>query len=111
MTKDKYLLVTKYPVTKYKCGLKAGDRVCLKKDLIVKDHRNRPTGDIHRKGEVWTVLRGSKEGRIDVWFRQPDGKPHTWDDTPKSIEEWFEVVKKEKRVRTTRKFTVRFRRK
>jgi hypothetical protein len=99
MTKDKFILVTEYPATKYKCGLKAGDEVRLKKDLVVRDHRNRPTGEVHGKGEVWTVLRGSKDGRIDIWFRQPDGKSHTWDDDSVSIEEWFEVVKKEKKVR------------
>ena len=92
MTKDKYILVTEYPISEYKCGLKVGDRVRLKKDLIVRDHRNRPTGDVHRKGEVWTVLKGSKEGRIDVWFRQPDGKSHTWDDDAASINEWFEMI-------------------
>ena len=101
MTKDKFILVTGYPVTEYKCGLKAGDQVRLKKDLVIRDHRNRPTGIVHRKGEVWTVLRGSNVGRIDVWFRQPDGDSHTWDDNTASIEEWFEVMKKKKRVRTT----------
>jgi hypothetical protein len=106
MTKDKYILVTEYPVTEYKCGLKSGDQVRLKKDLIVRDHRNRPTGDVHRKGEVWTVLRGSKEGRIDVWLRQPDGKSQTWDDDAVSIDEWFERMAKEKKVRT-RKSTIR----
>ncbi len=100
MTKDKYILVTEYPITEYKCGLKAGDRVRLKKDLIVRDHRNRPTGDVHPKGEIWTVLRGSKEGRVDVWFRQADGKPHTWDDDSVSIDEWFERLGDTKKVRS-----------
>ena len=101
MTTDKYILVTEYPITKYKCGLRAGDRVCLKKDLICRDHRNRPTGEIFRKGEVWTVLRGSNQGTIVVWLRQPDGESHTWSDDRKSIDEWFEVMKKRKVVRST----------
>jgi hypothetical protein len=74
-----------------------------------RDHRDRLTGDVHRKGEVWTVLKGSKEGRIDVWFRQPDGKSHTWDDDAASIDEWFERLEDRKNVRT-RKSTVRLRR-
>lgn len=99
MTKDKFIFVSDFPITKYKCGLKAGERVRLKKDLIV-TCRNRPTGDVHRKGEVWSVLRGSKEGRIDVWFRQPDGQSHTWDDDAASIGEWFELIDESKKVRT-----------
>jgi hypothetical protein len=104
MTKDKLILVTEYPVTEYKCGLKAGDQVRLKKDLVVRDHRNRSTGQVHRKDEVWTVLQGSDVGRIDVWFRQPDGKSCTWGDDAASIDEWFERLTREKRVRS-RKFT------
>ena len=96
MSQDKYILVTDYPVARYKCGLTVGDRVRLKKDLVVRDHRNRPTAKIHRKGEIWIVLRGSNVGRIDVWFRQPDGTSHTWDDNLESINEWFEVLKGKK---------------
>ena len=96
MATGKYVLVTEYPVVEYKCGLKAGDMVRLKKDLIVRDHRNRPTGKINRKGEVWTVQRGANEGRIDVWLKQPDGEMHTWDDDNVSIDEWFERIDADK---------------
>ena len=91
--KDKYKLVTEYKVTAYRCGLKAGDRVRLKKDIEIKNHDDLPTGKKFKKGDVWTVIPGSKEGRIDVWFRQSDGQPHTWDDDSQSITEWFEVLK------------------
>ncbi len=92
-TGDKFILVAEYSVTKYKCGLKAGDRVRLKKDLVVRDYKNRPTGEVHPKGEIWTVLRGSiVKGEVDVWFRQADGEVHSWDDNRESIAEWFELI-------------------
>ena len=28
----------------------------LRKDLEITDHQNRPTGELHPPGEVWTVL-------------------------------------------------------
>ena len=108
MTKARWVVVTEYPVTEYKCGLKVGDQVRLKKDLIVRDHRNRPTGAVHRQGEVWTVLKGSVEGGNDVWFAEPNGKAHTWDDNSASIDEWFERMKGMKRFRI-RESTARIR--
>jgi hypothetical protein len=94
MSKNKLKLVTKMPVSKYKCGLKAGDFVRLKKDVVVRNHKNRPTGKIHHAGEIWDVVKGSKEKPIVVWLRQPDGKLHTWDDN-NSIFDWFELVKQD----------------
>ena len=91
MSKKKFTLVTSYPIKKYKCGLKSGDRVILKKDLIIRDQRNRPTGFVHKAGEIWTVLPGSKQPPIDVWFRRPDGERHTWTDEPE-IFDWFDKV-------------------
>ena len=79
----------------YKCGLRAGDRVRLKKDLLIKDHRNRPTGIVIPKGEIWTVLMGSDVGEIVVWFRQANMEPHTWPDDRTSIDEWFDILKDE----------------
>jgi hypothetical protein len=58
-TGDKFILVDEYPVTRYKCGLKAGDQVRLKKDLVGFDHKYRPTGKVDPKGQIWTVLKGS----------------------------------------------------
>ena len=94
MKKDKFVLVTEHPVKKYKCGLQAGDLVRLRQDIIVRDHKGKPTGTIHSAGEVWKVLPGSKVGRIDVWFMQPDGGRHTWADERTAIDEWFEKVNK-----------------
>lgn len=91
--KPKYKLVTKYPITNYICGLKAGDRLRLKCDIVVRDYRGKLTGEVHRKGEIWSVLRGAKEKPVVVWLRQPDGKPHTWDDD-ESIFKTFELIRK-----------------
>jgi hypothetical protein len=80
MSKLTYKLVTDYPVTEYHCGARAGDRVRLRRDLIVRDHKDKPTGEVHHTGEIWTVLRGTAETPPVVWLRQPDGKSHTWSD-------------------------------
>jgi hypothetical protein len=92
MIKNKFKLITKMPVSKYKCGLKAGDFVRLKKDIVVRGKKNRPTGKIHHADEIWNVVKGSKEKPIAVWLQQPDGKLYTWDDDD-SIFDWFELVK------------------
>ncbi len=86
-----YKPVKDYPIEKYKCGLKAGDKIRLLRDILIKDHNDKPTGKIYRKGEVWTVLPGAKETPVVVWFRQADGELHTWDDD-KSIFETFQKI-------------------
>ena len=75
----------------YFCGLRPGDRVRLKKDLIVTDHNDQPTGEVHQLGEVWTVLEDACAGEHDLWLQQPDGSPHTWSDD-QSIFEYFERI-------------------
>ena len=87
MNKKKLRFVSKYPVKKYRCGLMLGDRVMLRKRVVVKDHLGKPTGKVWKKGEIWSVLQGTKGV---VWFRRPDGEVHTWDDD-QSV---YEVVKK-----------------
>jgi hypothetical protein len=75
----------------YQCGFRPGQRVRLLKDLVIRDHRGRPTGVVHREGEIWTVLPDCCTVRHDLWLQQPDGEPHTWDDDASALE-WFEVV-------------------
>jgi hypothetical protein len=82
-------IVTAYGVESYACGLRAGDRVELKKPLHVCDHTGKATGVAHAPGEVWTVLSGSEDDPGVVWFRQADGHRHTWDDDAAQIDEWF----------------------
>ena len=71
----------------YGCGLSAGDRLRLRRDLPIRDHKGRPTGVVHRAGEIWTVLTGDPLEPGIVWLRQPDGERHTWDET---VLDWFE---------------------
>jgi hypothetical protein len=80
------------PNQEYRCGLHPGDQVRLRKDLAICDHRQKPTGKVHRSGEVWLVLPGSCTINDDVWLKTPDGSPHTWDDDATKIFEWFEKL-------------------
>ncbi len=75
----------------YFCGLRPGDRVRLKKDLIITDQNDRPTGEVRKAGEVWTVIDDGCEAKHDLWLQQPDGSPHTWCDD-QSVWEYFERI-------------------
>ena len=79
-TEAKWKLVTDFAVNEYRCGLHSGDRVRLKSDIIVRDTRGKPTGTVHKKGEIWTVLHGSKDDPGVVRLLQADGRLHFWDD-------------------------------
>ena len=71
----------------YGCGVKAGDRVRLKKGFTVKG-----TNDVHAPGEVWRVLKGAAtHPRILVKLRRPDGRIHGWLDRP-DFWDSFEVI-------------------
>jgi hypothetical protein len=76
-------------ITHYKCGLVAGQRVRLKKDLVITTYDGVPTGTVQRAGEEWLVLTGITTDPV-LWFRQPDGERCTWDDDTASVDEWFE---------------------
>jgi hypothetical protein len=80
------------PHDPYLCGLKPGERVRLRKDLVVRYGRGskRPS-KVHTAGEIWKVLPGSCSVADDVWFETPDGEPHTWGDDA-TLYEWFERV-------------------
>lgn len=79
-------------ITEYECGLRAGQFVSLRKDLIIRDANGHPTGKIHQKGERWQVLPGVRTDPV-LWLLPPDGESCTWDDDAESVAEWFEVVK------------------
>jgi hypothetical protein len=102
MTHREWIFVSEFPLRKYQCGLKAGDRVRLKKDFTVRDYSGKPTGEIHPKGEVWKVIPGSKDGRIDIWFLRPDGERCALDDDQTLIGKWFERIEKVRKVRAAR---------
>jgi hypothetical protein len=78
-------------IYEYRSGLRVGQWVTLKKDLVVVDHDGTPNGNVYKTGEVWQVLAGVASDPV-VRFRQADGEVHTWDDDFDSIEEWFQVV-------------------
>jgi hypothetical protein len=88
-------LMNEHPITKYRCGLKAGDRVVLRKELVIRDDEDNPSGRIHPAGEAWVVLPGSKLFPAAVWFQKADGSRHTWNDD-EAVFEWVEVVGTEK---------------
>lgn len=52
-------LVTDTPITEYRCGAKAGERVRLKKEIVVLSKDGKPTGEVHRANEIWMVTTGS----------------------------------------------------
>jgi hypothetical protein len=85
--------VDQFEVEVYGCGLRAGDRVQLKRDLKVVDTSGSPTGQIHPRGELWTVLTGTAAEPGVLWLRQADGELHTWDDD-QTVFEVFERVER-----------------
>jgi len=94
MSKDRFKLVTEYPVTDYQCGARAGDRVRLRRDIAVHDHTGAATGEVHRAGEIWSVLPGAAEEPVVVWLRQADGETHTWSDDEDFLR-MFEILPRE----------------
>src|SRR2546425_7552730 len=71
----KWKFDSEFPISEYRCGLRAGQRVRLKHDITVLDHKGQPTGKVHREGEIGSLLRGSKEPPVVVWLPQTDGAP------------------------------------
>lgn len=78
-------------ILRYHCGLVAGQHVRLKKDLVVRDHRGKPTGEVYPAGEEWEVLAGISSDPV-LWFRQANGDRQTWDDDAAAVDEWFERI-------------------
>jgi hypothetical protein len=91
--KTKWKLVTRYPIKKYACGLVAGQKLRLRRDLAIKNPRGRAVGPPIKAGEIWEVIPGAAEPPFVVWLRRPDGERHTWDDS-KSIFDAFEILTK-----------------
>jgi hypothetical protein len=89
--KKQIKFVDKYPVVRYRCGLIAGEKLRLKKDIISRHATGKPTGKVLRSGGIWTVLKGATESPRVLWLRQPDGVTHTWSDDA-SVFEDFERI-------------------
>jgi hypothetical protein len=88
----KWKLIKSCLIQHYVCGLVAGQRVRLLKNIVVKDSDGRATGKVIKAGGIWEVAPGSDESPVAVWLRRADGERQTWDDDS-SIYEYFEVVK------------------
>jgi hypothetical protein len=88
---SKWKLVGHFPIEEYRCGARAGDQVRLIRELIITDHRRKPTGKVHAVGEVWVVVKGAAEEPRVLWLREPSGESHTWDDN-EEFWTWFERV-------------------
>lgn len=91
---DEYLPITDFSLREYRCGLKAGDRVRLIKDIELQDEHGAPTGEVHRAGEVWTVLTGSPRDPEALWMRQSNGEASVWDDDESAWQQ-FELVERQ----------------
>jgi len=89
--KSKWKLVTEFPISEYRCGARAGERVQLRRELIIRDGHKRPTGEVHAAGEIWTVVRGSAEEPRVLWLHEPNGTSHTWSDD-QEFWNWFERI-------------------
>ena len=86
--KKKWKLIGDYPVKKYQCGLVAGQKLRLRKDVVIQDTDGKRTGKVYRAGDIWTVIPGSAEPPLDVWLQRPDGGRHTWPDSPEIFEKF-----------------------
>jgi hypothetical protein len=92
MKNPEYKLPSRFTVMEYKCGLKAGDKVKLIRDLVITDDYGLPTGRVYPKDEVWTVQPGADGDPVVVWFCRADGKLHTWDDDESIFKTFMKVV-------------------
>lgn len=86
---DKYIPV-EHDLMEYPCGLKADEKDRLIKEIIVQDHRGRPTGEVHKENEIWTIASGASNEPDIIWLKEPNGDDHTWDQD--SIFEYFEKI-------------------
>ena len=77
--KPKWKLVDSFPITNYRCGARAGERVRLRRDLVI-TQGGKPTGKVYRAGGIWRVVRGAREEPRVLWLKRPDEETHTWHD-------------------------------
>lgn len=91
MSDSGWKFVDSYDVSVYRCGLRAGRRIALRRELVIHDHRGKPTGVGHPVGETYMVLQGCEADPGVVWLSQADGERCIWDDGAE-IFDWFEVV-------------------
>ena len=82
MTDAEYQRVvsSEHTLMRYPCGVAAGDRLRLRRALHLQNHLDSPVGAVIGTGSIWTVLAGLPAEPTVVWFEDPRGELHTWDD-------------------------------
>ena len=78
MSGDEYRPGKERTLAVYPGGLKAGDRLRLKRDLQIRDHEGRETGEVLSAGPLWTVVHGLPDEPEVLWLHEPEGDLHTW---------------------------------
>lgn len=79
-----------HTLLRYPCGAAAGDRLRLRRALVLQNHLGAPIGQVIGAGSIWRVLAGRPAEPDVVWFEDPRGELHTWDDA--SIWSDFEAL-------------------
>jgi hypothetical protein len=80
---DEYrsVLPSEHTLTEYRCGVRAGDRLRLKRDFPLLDHQGKHTRGTIPAGSIWLVLAGLPREPGVVWLQEPSGEFHTWDES------------------------------
>jgi 5-methylcytosine-specific restriction endonuclease McrA len=78
-----------FDVEKYRCGLRAADRLRLRRPLPRQDD----AGTTEQPGDMpWVVLAGSSQDPGTLWLRQPDGKLQSWPDDESIFEHFAKLA-------------------
>lgn len=77
---DLRLVSPAHTLLRYPCGAAAGDRLCLRRALHLETPLGKPIGQIIGPNSIWKVLAGRPDEPDVVWFEDPRGELHTWDD-------------------------------
>lgn len=82
MTESEYLRVvsSEHTLLRYPCGVTAGGLLRLRRPLRLESHLGSPIGQVIGTGSTWRVLAGRPSEPAVVWFEDPRGELHTWDD-------------------------------
>lgn len=80
MTEALRVVSAGHTLLRYPCGASAGERLRLRRPLRLENHLGLPVGQIIGAGSVWKVLAGLPSEPGVVWFEDPRGELHTWDD-------------------------------
>jgi hypothetical protein len=91
---DNEFRLVEHDLQRYPCGLRVGDTVRLRTDIVVRDYHGTPTGRAHRAGEIWSIDVGVSSEPEVIWLIQADGDRHTWN-YDESFHETFEILPRE----------------